>query len=332
MHPIVWTPDVEGRDSLAVALRAAQPPCSNPLTIDDVTALLGLGAAFTADRAGCARRWPLLARDAAIHPAAALLGLRLRDLHPPDAAVGLASSAEYPGHFADSYLPLIRRALHVGQPVLCWGGFSQSPEPGEWGILFELRDEIPFGFTPSQGESTVPLIGPAHQVYVIESRDPHDPCCAAPAERLACSAAAACVFASSRIEARHGICGTQAAYRVLIAGVESGRPCPLCREGEACAAAAVQALVQARRGQARWLRQLFGHLGRADGELARHWAADAERVADLLMPLTSAEGIARGAASPVERGRIGQTLYSASQIEARLTTTLAALRTGALTA
>ncbi|MBK8913252.1 MAG: hypothetical protein IPM64_01395 [Phycisphaerales bacterium] len=330
MHPIVWTKNLDGRDSLAAALRAAQPPSAAPMTIDDVTALLGLGAAFTADRSGCARHWSFAARDAAIHPAAALLGLRLRDLHPPDAAVGLSDSAEYPAHFADSYLPLIRRALAADQPVICWGGFEASAAPREWGILFELCNGVPHGHVPAAGAAIVPLIGPAHQVYVIESREapPVPPA----ADLLACSAAAACAFASSRIEARHGICGTQAAYRVLIAGIESGRPCPACHDGGACAAAAVQALVHARRGQARWLRALGAHLGRSDLALAQDWSADAERVADLLMPLMNAETIARSAARPVERSRCGQMLYTASQIEARLTTMLSARVAPALTA
>ena len=51
--------------------------------------------------------WSLYARDAFLPEAGQLFGLTIRDMHPPEAARGLDTAAEFAQHFDASYRPLM---------------------------------------------------------------------------------------------------------------------------------------------------------------------------------------------------------------------------------
>lgn len=166
-------------ESLALCLREVLATHGRTCTYEQIVAALGLGFATAAVPGEPAGQWPTFGRDAGLGLAAALLGLRLRELHPPAAARGLHRAGEFATHFADSYVPLIRAALAYGYPVLVWGGW---PPPAErlWGLVTgevegkligRVGWEVSAGFTdgPQPGAGGVlPMVGPAQQVYVIE--------------------------------------------------------------------------------------------------------------------------------------------------------------------
>lgn len=134
--------------------------------------------------------WPMYARDAFLVDAAALFGMTVRDLHPPDAARGLGGAAEFAQHFDASYKPLILRALENDQPVICGRGFAGHGRL-MWGRILESCDEG-VGFrgavysgavadglcepgdatTDGAAVDTEILQTPPVQVYVVESMVP----------------------------------------------------------------------------------------------------------------------------------------------------------------
>jgi hypothetical protein len=179
-------------ESLALCLRDVLAAYGRTCTYEQIVAALGLGFATAAAPGEPVGQWPTFGRDAALRPAAELLGLRLRELHPPEAARGLHRAGEFAGHFADSYVPLIRTALAHGQTVLAWRGWP-PPAEGMWGLLREDAEGQLVGWvatspadagrgrpgcTPdaevgryggeTRSAAALPLAGPAHQVYVIE--------------------------------------------------------------------------------------------------------------------------------------------------------------------
>ena len=162
-----WIETPKHQESLAVALRAVLARYGQDQPYENVLTALGLGTLVTAHADEPLRCWPTLGRDVRLSGIAELFGLRLRPLHPPDAAGGLGQSREFAGHFHDSYLPLIQTALAHEQPVLAWRGWP-APSSRCWGILTHEQDGRLFGYTLLQGGEPVPLIDPAHQVYVIE--------------------------------------------------------------------------------------------------------------------------------------------------------------------
>lgn len=123
-------------ESLALCLREVLAAQGRPCTYEQLVAALGLGLATAAAPGEPVGQWPTFGRDAALRPAAELLGLGLRELHPPEAARGLHRVKEFADHFVDSYLPLIRAALAHGQTVLAWRGWP-PPAEGLWGLLVE---------------------------------------------------------------------------------------------------------------------------------------------------------------------------------------------------
>jgi len=120
-------------------------------------------------------------RDAFLVSASRLFGITVRDVHPPEAAVGLSHAAEFVQHFDASYRPLIIRALENNQPVLAWQGW-----PGDqalmWGIIKDAcSDGIGLaGTTPVTSHvpaetKTTTLITPPVQVYIVETVTPRRP-------------------------------------------------------------------------------------------------------------------------------------------------------------
>jgi hypothetical protein len=164
----MWKPS-ENVDSLVASLRALRgTDAPDP---DTLTVLLGLGSALYAAADCPPRLWQGLGRDRALPALAPRISLTLRGLHPPAAAQGLHTSAEFRLHFEDSYEPLIARALACGQTALAWRGWPADAD-NDWGVIVELRDGRPLGFSPGCPPAGWAMCGPAHQVYVVEDAQP----------------------------------------------------------------------------------------------------------------------------------------------------------------
>lgn len=174
MAGIPWTETPDQSESLPATLRAVFAHYDSDRPYDSLLAALGLGMLITARPDEPLRCWPSFGRDARLPEAAALLGLRLRALHPVNAAEGLGRSPEFALHFHDSYQPLIRAALQHRQPVIAWRGWP-APSSRCWGLITAEREETLFGYTLFQNGNPVPLLDPAHQVFVIEDYQPPRP-------------------------------------------------------------------------------------------------------------------------------------------------------------
>ena len=162
---------------------------SLPLCLEGILAAAGaqtrydeLNCALGSSFAVCARRgdttpgeWASLARDTHLADAAALFGVRVRDLHPCCAADGLAAAPEYQEHFVDSYVPLIRGSLESGEAVLAWRGWAGKLGV-QWGVLTGGTDGgLGLEGVVPGAEKPVPLTSAALQCYVVEAVAPRVP-------------------------------------------------------------------------------------------------------------------------------------------------------------
>jgi hypothetical protein len=113
--------------------------------------------------------------DFALVEAAELFGIRVRDLHPPRARAGLSESVEFTDHFADSYFPLIQRALQNNQQVLAFRGWEGRAAQC-WGVIdcCDDRGQQLTGRVPGI-DGSLRLSEPALQCYVVESIKPVQP-------------------------------------------------------------------------------------------------------------------------------------------------------------
>ena len=146
-------------------------------TYRDVNAALGLSLRTVAVTHGTEPAlWTTYACDRFLKDAAAHWGVRLRELHPPEAAEGLSGHTSFDQHFDASYLPLIRSALKHEQPVLAWQGWPDARAP-LWGIITGECDERLgiSGTTMWSHGRPVPLMRPAAQLYVVEEIDLNPP-------------------------------------------------------------------------------------------------------------------------------------------------------------
>lgn len=124
--------------------------------------------------------WPLLARDAFIVEGARVFGFGIRDVHPPEAAVGLDHVSAFRQHFEASYRPLIARALENNQAVLAWQGWP-GEDAYQWGVIGEMAKVASgMGIMGRSGSdlrvdatcaSQVELVDPPVQLYVVETFD-----------------------------------------------------------------------------------------------------------------------------------------------------------------
>lgn len=136
---------------------------------DELAVVLGDAVLVThAAEARPGERWNVYGRHAFLEPAARLYGLALRDLHPPEAAPLPVPPPEYLGHFADSYLPLVRTALGHGYPALAWMGWPE-PNRTRWGVITKVdAGGRVVGRTPFSHGRSVTLEGPPVQVYTVQ--------------------------------------------------------------------------------------------------------------------------------------------------------------------
>jgi hypothetical protein len=274
-----WSQTPSGHESLAGSLCALLAGFGDWRTYGEVMSVLGLGSAVVAVADECPRWWSGYARDAALLQAAELLGLRLRDLHPPAAATNLSHSAEFPQHFQDSYVPLIKRALVAGQPLLAWCGWP-SPAERAWGVLCEVRGDELRGYAVGAGAEPVPLSSPAYQVYAIEGHRAPPPEQRTPAALLQHVARLTCAQWRGQLPVSANVNTGEQAYVVWREIAARSLPCPTCGAADRqCQAEAAGALVSARRSLAAWLRTLTNDLDYAWRAVAEDWVRACERVA-----------------------------------------------------
>ncbi len=170
--------DVEDRiGSLTLALEALLRWAGGNVRYRDLNAALALSLRTTAVRGrACLGWWSTHGSDTFLNETARLYGLRLRAVHPPQAAVGLSEHPPFAQHFDASYAPLVRRALEHGQPVIAWRGWPDA-RAWLWGLITHTCDEgVGFGGTTmwSHGKR-VALVSPPVQLYVVEEIVPREP-------------------------------------------------------------------------------------------------------------------------------------------------------------
>jgi len=178
---IVPSREIQERSfSLTDSLCAVASAAGSPLSRDDLHAAMGLPFMICVphDDSISPRDWPLLARDVFLVEAGRMFGLGIREVHPPEAAIGLDHMAVFRQHFEASYRPLVARALENGQHVLAWQGW-----PGEdghlWGVIQSVDDNASgLGISGSTGPAlrdglstatSVPFSEPPVQLYVVET-------------------------------------------------------------------------------------------------------------------------------------------------------------------
>ncbi len=164
------------RESLTQALLAVLRAGGRSAVYDDVNAALGLSFIITSVQDDpCPGNWSCYGRDFNLASAAKALGLRIRDLHPPDVSIGLDRAPEYEQHFDASYRPLIERALEHGQPVIAWCGWP-APNEQSWGLLTSIGG-AGLGYSGVMAGAAQPasLVGLPIQLYVVEDVDAADP-------------------------------------------------------------------------------------------------------------------------------------------------------------
>ncbi|MGD8452777.1 MAG: hypothetical protein PVJ57_13240 [Phycisphaerae bacterium] len=277
MLKITWA-DIAGEDeSLARCLGVVLEAAGGRRPYDELVSLLGLGAATVAVEGMNPSWWPTCGRDVALDSTAVLLGMRVRELHPPAAAVGLERSSEYAAHFRDSYAPLVRVALANDQPVLAWCGW---PAPAErcWGVIVRAREEALIGYVGGHDGQPVELVGPALQAHVIEDCHPT----AATAEQHPALFEHAVRVAEMwyRGGMREGAVRTGAAAWALWGEVVAQQVVPAEWH-----LPAIRAVVDGRRCLAAWLEHIAGDLNAGQRAIADEWLDTCAEVAALLAPL-----------------------------------------------
>jgi len=175
LNTITMKAGEDERESLAVALRAVAAAGGVELNYDDLCAALGVSVTAVATRLEPTPGWwTTYGRDLFVEPAAALFGISLRNLHPPDVGIELLTADEYAQHFEASYTPLIRRAVENGEPVLAWQGWEDMSWPF-WGVITGADESGLIGTTLGWESNRVRLAGVALQCYVIERCEPGQP-------------------------------------------------------------------------------------------------------------------------------------------------------------
>lgn len=170
--------------SLPLALAGLAEPDGVELEALDIVAAMGLPWwVVTPSEEPNSARWSHYTRDAFLDETAAVVGLSIRPVHPPEAARGLSGAAEFAQHFEASYRPFIDRALENSQMVLAWRGWS-APFDWSWGVIDTRRDEgLGYGGRIWTSDETLGdrryhqavLMAPATQLYVVERRAWREP-------------------------------------------------------------------------------------------------------------------------------------------------------------
>lgn len=286
MREPVWIEGPSHNESLAVCLRALLAAWRVDRSYEELVARLGLGGVLVAARREPLGSWGFFGRDTRLLEVAARLGLHLRPLHPPEAAVGLTGSPEFLTHFRDSYVPLIERALEHKQPVLAWCGWPPQRER-LWGVITRRQGGMLVGYSLWHNGQTLPLTGAAHQVYVVEGFEAPAP--ADPPDALFDESAAQAVASwDGRWARQPGVITGQPVYDAWqdqLRRPSLARDRPLYQQH----ALAARTVVGARRAQATWLRAIGADLDAANTRAAALWASACDRIADGLAAFESPE-------------------------------------------
>ena len=158
-------------ESLAFAVRAIARQAG--VEIDHTELVVALGFEASAVSSPTARSI-MFDRDARLIEAGKLVGMQIRDVHPPEAARGLEAAAEFDQHFDASYRPLILRALENNQGVIAWRGWAGERELS-WGwIRAACAEGVGFRGATIWSERELNslrndlLVRPAVQLYIVE--------------------------------------------------------------------------------------------------------------------------------------------------------------------
>lgn len=325
MLDIRWTEGPEELESLAVSLRAVLAAQGAERPYDELVSVLGLGALIAAVPGECVDRWCLYARDVALAETAELLGLRLRGLHPSEAAAGLEHAAGFAQHFHDSYAPLMRAALQCQQALLVWGGWPEPAERG-WGVVVQADDERLLGRTVGDGGRMIALAGPAWQVYVVEDYRPPEPGRCTPAALLAHSARLACAAWAGKLPTGTRVETGRRAYEAWRQVALQAKPDPQCQKpGCCCHTHMVEVLSAARRSLATWLLRIASTLEKPGRHVAGDWAVVCDRVATRLQPFADDNTIEARLATAAGRAGFAAAIDEAARSEADMMTKLADL-------
>ncbi len=159
------------QDTLAFAVRAIARQAG--VEIDHSKMIVALGFVTPAVPSPTASSI-MFGRDARLIEAGKLVGMQIRDVHPPEAARGLEAAVEFDQHFDASYRPLILRALENNQGVIAWRGWAGERELS-WGWIRAACDEgAGFRGATIWSERELNslrndlLVRPAVQLYIVE--------------------------------------------------------------------------------------------------------------------------------------------------------------------
>lgn len=195
------------------------------LDVDDLHAALGLSLMLCAPtgQEGVST-WSGYGRDLCLVDGARLFGLRIRDVHPPPAAVGLDHAAAFRQHFDASYRPLVERALEHQQAVLAWRGWP-GDAANAWGLITQSCDDgiglagvVSPGGGANDNATPVALAKPPVQLYVVEHVDRVTP---EPGELVALAVAHARRVLVHEAHTSWGVITGPAAYEAWIGRLET---------------------------------------------------------------------------------------------------------------
>ncbi|MHC4065832.1 MAG: hypothetical protein ACYSUI_15230 [Planctomycetota bacterium] len=215
-------------ESLALSLQAVIRRAGLEVDYDSLCSALGLSlmTSSTGRDDDCLGWWMAHGRDVRLLEAAALFGLRLRDVHPPDAARDLDRAPEFAQHFEASYRPIVLRALENGQPVIAWRGWPDRSH-SMWGVITEpSADGVGLaGATIWSDGRIVPLVAPPVQLYVVEEAAPRRP---SGAELLRAAIEATRGVLNNEPDGRWNIVTGLEAYNLWAQRLIADQACPPC--------------------------------------------------------------------------------------------------------
>jgi hypothetical protein len=296
-------------ESILLALQGILRASGSDADYDDLAATLGVSIMFTAVEGRDPGDWPGYGRDAFLEEAASAMGLRFRNLHPPDAAVGLQRSAEFAQHFEASYVPLIAAGLANGEPALAWMGWGE-PVADHWGVLTRRRerDGTLFGVVPFAGEGERELAGPACQVYILEAKSA---AAAAMTPSVDVVLARAGAILNNRLASSMGILTGPPAFDAWAKAVDT------VADGEALWPGHRRNVRHLLAGRSSAIR----FLNRTGGEEAKEVVALLERQFEVLAPFADADGFSPLLSTPAGRMRFANAIRRWGDIETELAKT-----------
>lgn len=302
-----WEQHAGEYETLAVALRAVLAGDGDPPPYEELVSVLGLGGTVVAVRDDCLGWWPTYGRDVALLSAARLYGVLLRELHPPAAAEGLDAAEQYAVHYHDSYEPLIRRALEVGQVALAWRGWPE-PHDREWGVITGSSSEGCTGWAVGTTAEPTMMTGPAWQVYIVERVE--RPGMLSDENRFEAALDALRQFwRGPCAKADRALVTGGGGYRILCERLESGQPCRHCDERSGrCLAQLATRVAGSANASATWLEGLAPSLGDEAAKTAERWIALCRETAGVMEPLAAEESAARLLSHDATRTQWRETL------------------------